>query len=115
MSRPCSSADMPPDALHTAMTMPMISAVVALADERVLACVTAWLNTFEAPGGSVLSMPLTSLFTMLEFMCSSLVRPSRAMGEGISARNLLRLAAWRASHSSYLPQIITSAAAATTR
>ena len=78
---------MPPEALHTAITTPMIRAVSELAAERWMAELTAWLNTSAAPGGSALVRPLTRCCTMLELRWISLARPSRAIRAGNSARN----------------------------
>ena len=78
---------MPPEALHTAITTPMIRAVSELAAERWMADWTAWLKTPAAPGGRAFSRPLTRCCTMLELRCISLARPSRAMRAGNRARN----------------------------
>ena len=72
------SAAMPPEALHTATTTPMIKAVSELAAERLMAELTAWLKTPAAPGGRAFSRPLTRCFTSLELRCISLARPSKA-------------------------------------
>ena len=55
MSSPVSSAAMPPDALHSAITTPRMRAVSELAAERWVADWMAWLKTVEAPGGSAFS------------------------------------------------------------
>ena len=78
---------MPPEALHTAITTPMIRAVSEPAAERLMADWTAWLKTFAAPGGSAFSRPWTRCWTWLELRWISLARPSRAMRAGNSARN----------------------------
>ena len=78
---------MPPDALHTAMTTPMITAVSEPDDDRLVADWTAWPNTPAAPCGSALSRPLTSRVTVPPPRCSRLVRPSSAISAGNRARN----------------------------
>ncbi len=87
MSSPVSSAAMPPEALHSATTMPMISAVSEALSDRVVAEVTAWLNTPDAPGGSALFSPSTSRCTVLAPTFMRLARPSRAIRAGNKARN----------------------------
>src|SRR6204780_3499393 len=54
MSSPVSSAAMPPEALHSAMTTPMISVVVAPPDERPVADLMAPLKIPAAGGGELL-------------------------------------------------------------
>jgi hypothetical protein len=78
---------MPPDALHSAMTTPMISVVVAPPDERLVADVMAPLKIAAADGGSEESRPWTSCCTVCELMCSRLVSPIKAIRAGNSARN----------------------------
>ena len=51
---------MPPEALHSAMTTPMISVVVAPPDERPVADLMAPLKIAAADGGSEESRPWTS-------------------------------------------------------
>ena len=50
---------MPPEALHSATTTPMISVVSELPDERLVADVMAPLKTVEAPCGSAESKAWT--------------------------------------------------------
>ena len=78
---------MPPEALHSARTIPRIRAVVALAAERCAADWMAWLKTPAAPGGRAFPSSVTSRFVTLVLMCSRLARPSNAMMAGNSARN----------------------------
>ena len=64
--------------------------VVAVSDADADRCVaewTAWMNTFDAPGGSALVSPFTSRLTAPEPMWIRLARPSRAISAGNSARN----------------------------
>jgi hypothetical protein len=78
---------MPPEALHTAITTPIISAVPALAADRLVADWTAWLNTVDAPGGKAWSRPLTSWCSLLFPMWIRLATPSSAIRAGNRARN----------------------------
>ena len=63
MSSPVSSAAMPPEALQTAIATPRITAVSEPCD-RPVAVFTAAVKTSDAPGGSALSRPFTSLLTV---------------------------------------------------
>lgn len=87
MSSPVSSAAIPPEALHSATTMPMISAVSEALSDRVVAAVTAWLNTPAAPGGSALFRPSISRCKVLAPTFKRVTRPSRAIRVGNRARN----------------------------
>ena len=51
---------MPPDALQTATTTPMISAVSEPDEDLPAAELMAWMKTPEACGGSVVARPCTS-------------------------------------------------------
>jgi hypothetical protein len=66
---------------------PMTSAASEDPADRVVADVTAWLKTLDAPGGSALFRPLTSRCTVPGLTCVSLARPSRAISAGNKARN----------------------------
>ena len=59
MFKPICNAAMPADALHSAITTPMIRAVSDAAEERDVAELTAPVNTPDAPGGSAVFNPLT--------------------------------------------------------
>ena len=79
---------MPPEALHRATTTPMIRAVSEpRAETGWRPTWTAWLKTVEAPGGSALSRPSTSRWTVPVPTCTRFARPSSAMSAGNSARN----------------------------
>ena len=86
MSRPVSSATIPPDALQTAIARPRISAV-----SEPLCCdpalVMAWVKTLEAPGGSAFSRPVTNFVSVLDPTWIRLIRPSAAITAGNRARN----------------------------
>ena len=64
MSSPVSRAAMPLEAFQTAITMPAIRAVSELAEDRVVAEWTAWVNTPGAPAGSAVTRPFTSRCTV---------------------------------------------------
>ena len=87
MSSPISSAAMPPEALHSAITTPMIRAVSELCAVLVVADVTAVVNTSAAPGGSALLRPFTSLSMSPLPSLIRVVRPTSAISAGNKARN----------------------------
>jgi hypothetical protein len=87
MSRPVSSATMPPDALQTAIVMPRIRAVSPPEVWCAVAFVTAWVKTLEAPGGSAFVRPSTRWVSVPDPTWMRLIRPSAAMTAGNRARN----------------------------
>jgi hypothetical protein len=78
---------MPAEALQIAITTPMITAVSEPPDECSAADWTALLNTPAAPGGSVLSRPLTSRCTVPDPTWIKLATPSSAISAGNRDRN----------------------------
>ena len=86
-SRAVSRAAMPPDALHTATRMAIITVAREPLEVRVVADFTASVNTVPALPGRALLRPLTSLSTWVTSGWSRLTSPSRAMSAGNRARN----------------------------
>jgi hypothetical protein len=78
---------MPAEALQTAITTPMITAMSDPLAERWVAATMASLNTFDAPGGRARERPWTSFCTAPDPNWIRLATPSSAISAGNSDKN----------------------------
>src|SRR5258708_40050518 len=78
---------MPPIALHSAITTPMMRAVSDEDDDRVVAVVTAEVKTPEAPGGSALCRLCIRCRRAPDPTWTRVITPSAATAAGNKARN----------------------------